>query len=112
MGSCLCSAESISVAAAGVVGVFDVFTLEVEVGAFPVRRGSILGGLEHLRRGWGRGLLHCRVDGRVGDEENRGRRTLHRGPFLGRVLGGCRRADSFSVIYRLYIKKVQSSSSA
>jgi hypothetical protein len=39
------------VVAASVVGVLGVFTLEVEVEASPVRRGSILGKLEHLRLG-------------------------------------------------------------
>jgi hypothetical protein len=40
------------VVVASVVGVLDVFTLEVEVGASPVRRGSILGELERLRGGF------------------------------------------------------------
>ena len=48
MGSCLCSGVSTSVVAAGVVGVLDVFTPEVEMEASPVRWGSILGGLERL----------------------------------------------------------------
>jgi hypothetical protein len=83
------------VVAASVVGVLDVFTLEVEVEASPVRRGSILGELEHLRGGWGWELLHCRGDGRVLDvftpEVEVGASPIRRGrvvlfPFLGEEL--------------------------
>ena len=78
VGSCLCSAWSTSVVAAGVVGVLDVFTPEVELEVAPVRRGCVLGGLEHL--GVGVGLereFRLRSDGRVGEEKNRGRRGVH-----------------------------------
>ena len=39
------------------------------------------------RGGWGWGFLHCRGDGRVGEEENIGRRKLRRAIFWAKYLG-------------------------
>jgi hypothetical protein len=110
VGSGLCSAVSTSVVAASVVGVLDVFTLEVEEDASPVRRGSILGGLEHLRGGWGWELRHCRGDGRVLDvftpEVEVGASPIRQGSVLGSLerLGGMvlsrRRAGRVSNVQR------------
>jgi hypothetical protein len=71
VGSCLCSAESTSVVAASVVGVLGAFASEF--GSTSVWWDGVLGGLEHLRGGWGWGVRWGRF---LGGLEHLGRRVL------------------------------------